>query len=51
MTDTLFLQFQVEGYPTLFLYRNGIKISEYNGSRILEDLMEFVKRHISHDEL
>jgi len=42
---------EVEGYPTLFLYRNGLKISEYNGSRVLEDLLEFIKRHISHDEL
>ncbi|XP_046674339.1 LOW QUALITY PROTEIN: thioredoxin domain-containing protein 5 homolog [Homalodisca vitripennis] len=42
---------EVEGYPTLFFYRNGAKISEYNGSRVLEDLLEFVKRHSSHDEL
>jgi len=43
---------EVEGYPTLFLYKNGVKVSEYNGSRVLEDLIEFVKRHSSsHDEL
>lgn len=38
-------QENVNGFPTLFIYRNGEKISEYNGSRSLDDLYEFVKTH------
>ncbi|KAL0113883.1 hypothetical protein PUN28_011311 [Cardiocondyla obscurior] len=43
---------EVDGFPTLYLYRNGRKVSEYNGSRNLEDLYDFVMNHLkSHDEL
>lgn len=45
---------EVNGFPTLFVYKNGAKISEYNGaSRSLEDLYEFVKTHVekNRDEL
>ncbi|KAG5884135.1 hypothetical protein JTB14_021804 [Gonioctena quinquepunctata] len=42
---------EVEGFPTLFLYRDGERISEYSGSRSLEDLHEFVLSHRRHDEL
>ncbi|XP_012286499.1 thioredoxin domain-containing protein 5 homolog [Orussus abietinus] len=43
---------EVDGFPTLFLYRDGQKVTEYNGSRRLDDLYEFVMKHIqSHDEL
>ncbi|XP_046397334.1 thioredoxin domain-containing protein 5 homolog [Ischnura elegans] len=42
----------VDGYPSLFLYHNGKKVSEYDGARSLEDLYEFVvKNYPSHDEL
>ncbi|XP_023017585.2 thioredoxin domain-containing protein pretaporter [Leptinotarsa decemlineata] len=42
---------EVEGFPTLFLYKDGERISEYSGSRSLEDLYEFVLKHVRHDEL
>lgn len=43
---------EVDGFPTLFLYKDGQKVSEYNGSRTLDDLYEFVMNHVqSHDEL
>lgn len=43
---------EVDGFPTLYLYKNGRKISEYNGSRNLEDLYDFVTNHLqAHDEL
>lgn len=42
---------EVDGYPTLFLYRNGEKISEHNGSRSVEDLLDFLTKHTQHDEL
>jgi len=42
---------QVDGFPTLFLYRDGEKVAEYTGSRSLDDMYEFVIKHIPHDEL
>lgn len=42
---------KIEGFPTLFLYKDGVKISEYIGSRSVEDLTHFVNKHLSHDEL
>ncbi|CAH0392699.1 unnamed protein product [Bemisia tabaci] len=43
---------EVDGFPSLFLYIDGKKVSEYNGSRDLEDLYNFVIKHeIQHDEL
>lgn len=43
---------EVDGFPSVFLYKNGKKISEYNGNRSLEDLKEFIESHIhSRDEL
>ncbi|XP_075238196.1 thioredoxin domain-containing protein pretaporter [Lycorma delicatula] len=41
---------EVDGFPTLFLYRDGKKLSEYHGSRSLDDLFEFITGHF-HDEL
>lgn len=43
----------VNGFPTIYIYRNGEKITEYSGNRSLDDLFEFVNRHIvsSRDEL
>ena len=43
---------EVDGFPTLLLYREGKKVSEYNGSRSLDDLYQFVMNHLkAHDEL
>lgn len=36
----------VNGFPTLFIYKNGEKISEYNGSRSMDDLYDFVNSHV-----
>lgn len=42
----------VNGFPTVFIYKNGEKLSEYNGNRSLDDLHDFVTRHMGeHDEL
>ncbi|XP_063244147.1 thioredoxin domain-containing protein 5 homolog [Bacillus rossius redtenbacheri] len=38
-------QEEVNGFPTLFLYKDGKKVEEYSGSRSLEDLYDFVSRH------
>lgn len=42
---------QVEGYPTLFAYKNGEKQSEYDGSRALSELQQYVNKIVGHDEL
>uniref|UniRef100_A0A8W7PTR7 Thioredoxin domain-containing protein n=1 Tax=Anopheles coluzzii TaxID=1518534 RepID=A0A8W7PTR7_ANOCL len=46
---------EVNGYPTVFLYRDGEKVTEYFGHRSLDDLHEFVMQHLQdngpHDEL
>ncbi|EDV91834.1 thioredoxin domain-containing protein 5 homolog [Drosophila grimshawi] len=42
---------QVEGYPTLFLYKNGQRQNEYEGSRSLPELQAYIKKFIGHDEL
>lgn len=43
----------VDGFPTIFLYKAGKKVEEYNGGRTLDDLYEFVNKHAAeaHDEL
>lgn len=42
---------QIENFPTLLLYKDGFKLSEYSGSRSIEDLTDFVNKHLGHDEL
>ena len=44
---------EVDGFPTLLLYEDGKKVSEYNGSRLLDDLHDFIMNHLNkkHDEL
>ncbi|XP_076619033.1 thioredoxin domain-containing protein pretaporter [Colletes latitarsis] len=43
---------EVDGFPSLYLYRDGHKVSEYNDARNLDDLYEFVASHLQpHDEL
>ena len=43
---------QVNGFPTLNIYKNGEKIEEFNGRRELSDLEDFVNKHLaSKDEL
>lgn len=43
---------QVEGYPTLFAYKNGEREGEYDESRSLPELVSYIsKLGASHDEL
>ncbi|KAK4313614.1 hypothetical protein Pmani_015047 [Petrolisthes manimaculis] len=44
-------QQNVNGFPTLYLYNEGEKVSEYEGDRSLQDMAAFVSRHLTHDEL
>ncbi|XP_077297082.1 thioredoxin domain-containing protein pretaporter [Arctopsyche grandis] len=43
----------VDGFPSLLLFKDGVKIAEYDGSRSLDDLHEFVTNKVNsaHDEL
>lgn len=38
--------FQVNGFPTLLLFKNGEKVDEFNGKRDLEDLKAFVNKYL-----
>ncbi|CAG0886167.1 unnamed protein product [Darwinula stevensoni] len=42
--------FEVDGFPTILLFRNGEKISEYEGNRDLSDLTSYLMKHVR-DEL
>lgn len=42
---------QVEGYPTLFAYKNGERQSEYDDSRSLPELVSYITKFVGHDEL
>uniref|UniRef100_A0A1L8EID4 Putative thioredoxin/protein disulfide isomerase n=1 Tax=Haematobia irritans TaxID=7368 RepID=A0A1L8EID4_HAEIR len=42
---------EVEGYPTLFAYKNGERQSEYDDSRSLSELVAYITKFVGHDEL
>ncbi|CAD5115831.1 DgyrCDS4769 [Dimorphilus gyrociliatus] len=42
---------EVTGFPTLYYFENGQRISEHNGGRDLEELVKFVQDKLPHDEL
>lgn len=45
---------QVQGYPSLIIFKDGKRVEEYSGSRDIDDLKDFVDRHAkdsSKDEL
>lgn len=41
----------VNGYPTLFLFKSGSRVAEYEESRSLDALSDFIERHRGKDEL
>lgn len=41
----------IEGYPTLILFVNGIQVSNYQNDRSLESLENFVLSYLHHDDL
>jgi len=40
----------VNGFPTLNIYKNGVKAEEYSGKRDLSVLKEFVEKHVAAKE-
>lgn len=41
---------EVNGFPTIFLYKAGAKVNEYSGSRQLDDLYDYVQRQADADK-
>ena len=41
----------VNAYPTLILFRNGAKASEYTGARDVDSLHSFLAGYLEHDDL
>ena len=41
----------IDAYPTLILYKNGQKVSDYLNARDLISFTNFLKNHLEHDEL
>lgn len=41
---------EVNGFPTIFLYKDGEKLNEYSGSRQLDDLFDYVRRAADADK-
>jgi len=37
----------VNGFPTLHIYKDGVKAEEYNGKRDLAELAKFVEKHLA----
>merc|ERR1719508_502699 len=37
----------VNGFPTLHIYKDGVKAEEYNGKRDLAELEKFVEKHLA----
>jgi thioredoxin domain-containing protein 5 len=41
----------IEGYPTLILFKDGNRLNDYPGDRSLTSLEQFVKNYLTKDEL
>ncbi|CAF1067959.1 unnamed protein product [Brachionus calyciflorus] len=41
----------IQGYPTMILYKNGFKLTEYNGQRDVNAFVEFVNSYLQHEDL
>lgn len=50
ITDSI-VYLQVEGFPTLLVYRDGVKVSEYNGARNVDEMYQYLASFFRHDEL
>jgi len=40
---TLCRRYQIDGYPTLYLFKNGRPVEEYNGNRTVRDITSYVE--------
>lgn len=45
-------KYNIQGFPTVKLFKNGVLVADYNGKRTAEDIKQFVKKHYTgRDEL
>jgi len=49
--NALCSRYSVRGYPTLLLFRGGVKVAEFEKARSLDSLSDFVEKHRVKDEL
>lgn len=47
----LCLNHNINAYPTLVLFRNAAKVTEYTGARDLDSLHSFLASYLAHDDL
>lgn len=45
-SETLCNKYRVDGYPTILLFKDGLRIQEYEDERTLEMLFDFATSHI-----
>ncbi len=43
--------FSIEGFPTIYVFKNGINMGKYNGDRSEEALMSYAKREFQRSVL
>merc|ERR1712189_134056 len=41
--QTLCRRYQIDGYPTLYLFKNGRPVEEYNGQRTVKDITRYIE--------
>lgn len=45
--ESLAQKYEISGFPTLKLFKNGVYKSDYEGKRTADDLYQFMKRNAS----
>lgn len=43
----LMTPFDVKGYPTMIMLRDGKRVTDFKGKRTYDDILQFVERHVS----
>lgn len=41
----------IQGYPTMYLFKKGHKLTEYSGKRDVASFVEFLAPYLEHDDL
>lgn len=41
----------IQGYPTMYLFKNGNKLTEYSGKRDVDSFVEFLNPYLEHVDL
>ena len=51
VSDGLCKNQEINGYPTLLLFKNGAKFKDYQNSRGLDDFLSFIESNLVHEDL